>query len=173
MATTYETPNFRDVSIFAANFPGVIDRTVEIDLEAVTADATYAFIINDVIKVCRLPQGAKLLYGRLECDDLDDDGTPTVELDLSVTDGTTTYILVNGTGTTIAEAGGALDSRSTMVTDVVGSVLANPDFYLQVKCRAAATGDAGASAKIKATVGYTMAVESNEYNRDFPSPIPT
>lgn len=175
MATTYEALSYKLAPVFAAGFPGVIDRTSTIDVADTTGDDTYTFIINDVVKCFKMPQGAKILYGRLECDDLDDNVSPTLELDLIITDGTTTYTLISGASSTIAEAGGVADTRTSVtLADVIGKVLTNPNFYAAVKVRTAATGDpADDTAKIIVSVGYSLNVESDEYQRTFPTSNPT
>lgn len=174
MATTYELNQYKQAPVFAAGFPGVIDRTATFHLGTLTGDASYAFIINDIIKCFKLPQGAKVLYGRIECDDLDDHATPTLELDLLFTDGTTHYTLVNGG--TVATTGGIMDSRDATYgnIDSVGVVTDDADWYVYLKAIVAAAGDAAAAPddKIVVTVGYTQAVESDEYIRDFPTPNP-
>lgn len=174
MATTYELNHYKQAPVFAAGFPGVIDRTATFHVGALTGDASYAFIINDIIKCFKLPQGSKILYGRVETDALDDAGTPALELDLMFTDGTTHYTLVNGS--TVAGSGGITDSRDATYgnIDSVGVVTDDADWYVYLKAIAASVGDAAAAPddKIVVSVGYTQAVESDEYIRDFPTPNP-
>jgi len=163
MATTYEAKSYKGVPAVSANtFPGVVRRAVSIDLEELTGDASYAFVINDIVKVFKLPPLAKILYGRLVSGDvaLDDHATPTLDLDVIVTDGTTTKTLVNG-GTAINQA------DVTAVTDLDADnaylyVTTDDDFYVAVKAIAAAAGDAAADATFIVDVEYTGILEPGE-----------
>lgn len=168
MATTYEATSYKRPAVVAQGFPGVIDVTYEQDLEDLTSDASYAFIINDVIKFFKLPANAVLLYSRLETDVLDDHATPTLVLDVLVTDGTTTKVMYEA-ASTLSSAGGEIhDSRTSLNApadgtegpreDVVGFITTNNDFYVAVKATTAAAGDAAADAKIKLSFGYTMQI---------------
>lgn len=174
MATTREALSYALAPVFAAGFPGVIDRTTSIDLAALTSDADYAFVADDVIKVFKLPQGAKLLYARLETDVLDDNGGGAMTATVEAYDGTTTHTLLT-LAANFFEAEAMADSRDATYNsaNVWGSVLANPDFYVRFKVGTGATGDAAASAKIKVSVGYSLNVESDEYQRTFPTSNPT
>lgn len=168
MATTYEALSYKRPAVFAAGFPGVIDVTYSATLEAITGDATYAFIINDVIKFFKLPPHAVLLYARIEADQLDDHATPTLVLDVLVTDGTTTKVLLEALTDFGNAAGEIADSRNSLVApadgtegpgvDAVGYETTNDDFYAAVKAIAAAAGDAESSASITLSIGYTMQV---------------
>lgn len=174
MATTREALSYALAPVFAAGFPGVIDRTTSIDLEDLTSDASYAFVANDIIKIFKLPQGAKLLYARLETDVLDNNAGGAMTATLTAYDGTTTYTLLTLPANHF-EAEALADSRDATfnTANVWGTVLTNPNFYVQFKVGTGATGDAAASALIKASIGYSLNVESDEYQRTFPTSNPT
>lgn len=126
--------------------------------------SSFTFVINDVIKVFKLPQGAKLLPGwGIECDDLDAGATPTLTLSLAVTDGTTTKTIIDGS--TAGQAGGiTYDSTSSVgqQADVMGFVTTNDDFYVYVLAKAAAAGACAASSKLKVWCSYTLDTEAGE-----------
>lgn len=182
-AQTFTHRSYFSGPVSLTNFPGVIDRSVEIDLDTlIGADGTAASTLeaNDVIKIFKLPTNAKILYGRLECEDLDGHATPTIELDLRVTDGTTTKYLFDGI-TTVAQAGGVIDTRDAAGTGNVNAYTSNSaigyvipdgevDWYLDLKCiTAPATAQ---NDQIRVSIGYTFAVENSEFDRDFPTPNP-
>lgn len=163
MATTYEAKSYNEgIAVGAANFPGVIKRAYSINLANTTNDSTYAFVINDIIKVFQLPAYAKVLNAKLVSGDvaLDDHATPTLDLDVIVSDGTTTKTAVNG-GTAINQA----DVTATMDLDADNAYLfvtTDDDFYVAVKAIAAAAGDATADATLAVEIEYTMALEPGE-----------
>ena len=47
-----------------------------------TFSLTAALVINDVIQMCKVPNGARILNIDLYCDDLDTNGTPLIALDV-------------------------------------------------------------------------------------------
>lgn len=176
----FTTKYYRQPAVFAANFPGIIERSATLDLDLIIGpDGTDATPLEagDVLKLFKLPQGAKLLYGVIEAEDLD---TSTgITLDLGVTDGTTTKLFLDES--TIAQTGGRADSRDAGATGyqdafdasgAPGYVLANGDFYLYLSCGTAASGTFQNDG-IRVSVGYTFCTEVDEANRDFPNPIPT
>lgn len=179
-AQTFETKYFRSPAVFAANFPGKIERSATLDLDTIVGpDGTDATPLeaNDVIKLFKLPQGVKLIDGEIECEDLDDAASLTLQL--GVTDGTTTKSFFSAC--TIGQTGGLAYSRDAAASTVLdafdsdaaaGFVTTNGDFYLFLKCVAAA-GTPNAADGVRVSVGYTLCTEVDEANRSFPSPIPT
>jgi hypothetical protein len=182
-AQTFTTRNYFSGPVFATNYPGVIDRSAFIDLDTLIGpDGTAATTLeaNDVIKIFKLPPNAKILGGRVECEDLDSHATPTLEFDLQVTDGTTTKLIFDGI-TTVAQAGGFIDSSDAGGTGVLNAFSTNSaigyvtpdgetDWYLALKCiTAPATAQ---NDGIRVCVRYTFAVENEEFDRDFPTPNP-
>lgn len=178
-AQTFETKYFRQPPVFAANFPGVINRSATLDMDLIVGpDGTDANPLeaDDVVKLFKLPYGAKILDGAIEAEALDSGNTLT--LDLIVSDGTTTKLIFDEC--TIGQAGGRADSRDAGATgelsaftsdSAIGFVTSNGDFYVALRCGTAPTtpGNDG----VRVSVSYTMCTELDEANRSFPSPIPT
>lgn len=162
MATTYTAKSFQNgIDVGASTFPGVVARAYSVNVEEATNDATYAFAINDVIKVFAIPPYVKILNGRLVSGDVDlDDGGNTVDFDLIITDGSTTKTLVNG-GTAIGQAN-ATAEMDPDTDDAFMFVTTSDDFYVAIKAIAAATGDCAADATIAAVVEYTSLLEPGE-----------
>jgi hypothetical protein len=173
MATEYTMhPEFDNPPVNTQGSPALIARTVKIDWPLVTGDATYAFIINDTIKAMKIPAFVRLLGAALYNSVDLDDGTGVAELDVLITDGTTTKTLLDG-GTATSAVGNvsSLDTH-TVATDGIGFVTDNGDYYVYLKAIVAANGDAGSSAVSYLTVYYTPTIECFA-GRDFPDPIPT
>ena len=174
MATTYTHTAFNDVAPKPQGTLGTIARSTEITWATLTNDATYQTVINDVVKVFKLPAGAKIKRVVLD-NSLDlDSGGNALDIDIQLTDGTTTKTALNGG--TAAGAAGIFDSDAASQyasgVDGINYVTPNGDFYLQLKAIAAGTGDITAAAKSTVTVEYTPCVEGGEYIRDWPSPNP-
>lgn len=181
-AQTFTHPAFYSGPVSATWFPGVIDRSVALDLDnLIGPDGTALTTIeaNDVVKVFRLPPNIKVLFGRIDCEDLDAHATPTVTMELQVTDGTTTKYIFNDT--TIGQTGGFVDSRDAGANSVldafdadtaIGYVIPDgeTDWYLALKFSAAVATVSGDG--IRVDIGYTFAVENSEFDRDFPTPNP-
>lgn len=177
-AQTFETKYFRQPPVFAANFPGIIERSATLDMDLIIGpDGTDANPLeaDDVVKVFKLPQGAKVLYGVIETESL---AASDLTLDLIVSDGTTTKLIFDEC--TIGVAGGRADSRdagavgelSAFTADsAIGYVIPNGEFYCALRCGTAPTTPANDGIRI--SIGYTMCTELDEGNRSFPSPIPT
>lgn len=174
MATTYTHPVFRDVSVKHQGDVGNVCRSVEIDWAALTGDATYQTVINDVVKLFQIPAFVKIKRCKID-NSLDlDSGGNTLELDAIITDGTTSKTLINGGVTT--GAAGLVDSDDSSQyasgVDGINYVPLNGDFYLTLKVIAAGTGDITAAAKTTVTLEYTRLLESGEGVRDWPTPNP-
>lgn len=179
---TFTAPSFSSPGVHLPNFPGVIERLVALDLDLLIGpDGTDATPLEagDVIKVFKLPAGAKLLYGRIEAEDLDS-GTPAITLDLYASDGTTTKYFFDES--TIAQAGGIADTRESGVAGAKNALSADTaigfvvpfeesDWYVALRCGTVAATFQNDGVAV--AVGYTMAVENTDYDRDFPTPNPT
>lgn len=165
MATTYNVPSFTHPAINVRGFPGVIERTYSADLEAVTGDASYALVIGDVFKFFKLPANARLSYARLEAPVDLDDGATDMTADVIVTDGTTTWALMDEA---VIGAVGIWDTRDAATTttakiNTIGKVTTNSNFYAAVRIGAVgATGDAATGAKIVLTIGYVLSLEDGQ-----------
>lgn len=152
MADTYNARSFSDVPVREHN--RVIERVYE-DISR-TLD-----LADDTIKFFQLPEGGvKLLGGVIESEDLDA-GT-AVTLDLIVTDGTTTHILI--ADTTVAQAGGVISTMDSQTgsnqTGWYGKVLTGSDWYVAVRVGTAPTTPA--AGKVKAGIRYSCDVEAGE-----------
>lgn len=181
-AQTFTAKSYANAGVHLPNFPGVIERSETVDLDLLIGpDGTDASPLeaDDVIKFFKLPAFAKILYGRIDCEDLDSNATPTLALDLVVSDGTTTKYIFNAS--TIGQTGGAVDSRDAGANGVqdafdsgsaVGYVLPDfeTDWYVAVVCDTAAATFQNDG--LRATIGYTMALENDEGVRSFPTPNP-
>lgn len=165
MATTYEAKSYdHGTAVSASTFPGSIKRAVSVNLEQATNDATYAFAQNDLIKVFHLPPYVKVLHARLvtTATELDDHATPTLDLDLVVSNGTVTKTAVNG-GTAINQA----NVTATMDYDTDDAYMfctPNGEYYVALKAIAASAGDAEANASIIVEFEYTNVLELGEVN---------
>ena len=163
MATTYTNRSYNEPYLVGTAAPGLIVRTAVVDLDSLTGDTSYAFIINDVIKLFKIPPYAKIVDGFVgSADDLDDHATPTLELNLQITDGSTTKTLVDqgvwAGSATLTRAGAAPATE-----DAINYVTTDNDFYAQLKAIAASAGDAATTSEIDVMVAYTMNLEPGEY----------
>lgn len=150
---------------------GSVKMKLDIDWPALTGDADVALALNDVVQCFKLPGWVKLLSAYLDNSvDLDDHATPTLDLDILVTDGTTTKQLLNG-GTTAGQVG-RTTAASDFDADGIDFVTDNGDYIVILKAIAAAAGDAAASAKTKLMVEYTRVMQGSEGIKDLPSPNP-
>jgi hypothetical protein len=182
-AQTFLGPSFRQAGVHLPNFPGVVQRTSVLDLDTLIGltDGTAATTLeaNDLIKVFKLPANCKIVFGRIDCEDLDGHATPTLTLDLLVSDGSTTKYIFDEA--TIGQSGGFADSRDAGAAGVLDIFDSNSainyvlpdneiDWYVGLKVgTAAATMQNDA---IAVTIGYTHALENVDYDRDFPTPNP-
>lgn len=155
MATTTNKSTFLNEPAVARPQAGVHQRTTSFRL---TSDDNVA---ANTVRIFRLPKGAKLLPGwYIEAEDADTNATPTLDMDLVVTDGTTSYVIING-GTTFQSAAVAYDHSATIgqQTGWVNAVLANANFYVGLLINtASATLDTAAD--IVVGCKYTMDLES-------------
>jgi len=168
-ADTYAIPGFAEPALLSRNSP--IVRSARVDLASLVgaAGGTIASDLleqNDVVKFFKLPPDVKLLWARVDSEDLD--SSTTLVWDLSVTNGTTTkYLFQSGT---IGQSAGFVDTRDADGTGVlnkfstnagVGFVTDNDNYWVQYKCTTAPTG-AGSGDEIIVEVAYTSQLESGE-----------
>lgn len=179
-AQTFTAPSFKNSGVHLTNFPGVIERQAVADLDLLIGpDGTAATTLetDDVIKFFKLPANAKILYGRIDCEDLD--SATSLTLDLIVSDGTTTKYLLNAS--TIGQGGGFADTRDAAANGVQDVFDANSaigytlpdnetDWYVAVVVDTAPGG--AQNDGIGCTIGYTMALENADFDRSFPTPNP-
>lgn len=163
MATAYTARSYNEPYLVGTAAPGMITRLLNIDLVDLTGNATYTFIINDTIDAAKLPPYAKIVDGYLgSAQDLDTNVTPTLELNLLITDGTTTKTLVDqgvwSGAAQITRAGGAPATETA-----IGFVTTNADFKAQIKAIAGGASAAAATAFVLAAVSYVMNLEPGEY----------
>lgn len=166
MATTYEAPSFTHPAINVRGFPGVIERHYSMDLEAVTGDASYALVADDIFKYFKLPPNARVSYARVETDVIDDGGTAAT-LDAIVSNGSTTWVLMNEipTSQTLGSKGDTRDVEDSTVcyqADTIGNITTGDGWYAGIRVGTGPTGDAAASAKIKFTFGYVLSLEDGQ-----------
>lgn len=116
----------------------------------------------NVIRLIRLPKNAKLLPlgWYIETEDADTGATPTLDMDLVVTDGTTTHTIINA-GTLFQSAGKAFDQTSTsgQQSGWVNFVTTNSNFAVGLLVNTAAATLA-TTADIIVSCKYTMDLES-------------
>ncbi len=123
---------------------------------------------GDIIKFFQLPVNAKIAGGGFFCAQLDSNGAPTLTLEFSVTDGTTTKKLIDAVTTGAAgsydavtlASGPSLTAFEVAFSTWMGFVVPTKNYYLQVKATAnAATAVAG---NIQVFIEYTMDLEGGE-----------
>lgn len=114
-------------------------------------------VLNDILRFFKLPRNAKLLDGSIEIEAIDTHATPTGELSVLVTDGTTTYTLDS-----------AIPSETAALirfdgTGWLGEVLTGTgQWRAEVKATTAAA-TAAASPYIALTLSYTMDLAAGEH----------
>jgi len=157
MATTYEVTSFRRPPVFAAGYPGKITVLYTVNLEDLTADASYQLLDGDILKFFKLPAKAVILGGGIASDELDDHATPALVMDLQVTDGTTTKTVLDA-ATTFGAARNTYSSYDSAfgAGDGIGYVTTDDDFRVQLEVITSAAGDAAASATLTVWIDYTM-----------------
>lgn len=116
-------------------------------------EAEVALVVDDIIKMVKIPAGAEILDIRLSVDDLDTDGTPAIVLDVGDGDDDDRFIL----GTTIAQGGGTV----RLGQGVVGAAAASCAGYRYtaddtIDVHVDTAPDAGGTGTISLTVIYSM-----------------
>lgn len=139
MASTFESSKVAD---------GIPTRTLNgLNSVKATYNVATALVVNDVIKMVKVPKGARIVDIILACGVLDTDGTPAVVL--AVGDGTTAGRFI--TGSTVGQAGGVVRLG---VAAGLGYVYTADD-TIDIKATTAADALA-AAADVTLTVIYDM-----------------
>lgn len=147
MATTYYSPSCRSGAGIQPRTPlGICSVSGSFDIAATGQGGGVAFVINDVIQMVKIPNGATVLDIILDCPDLD---TSTgVRLTVGDGDSTARYIAANNVGV----AGGII--RMSVAGGSQNKYTA--DDTIDILISTAATGTAATTGVIYMTVFYTM-----------------
>lgn len=171
-ADTYEAPSYKEPAIYSRSNSAPIVREATVDFGELVgaAGGTIASDLletNDVIKFFKLPPDVKLLWARVDLEDID--SATSLVWDLLVTNGSTTKKFFESA--TAGRSAGAVDSRAysggtgalfKFSTDsALGYIVPGDNYYVAFKCTTAPAG-AGSGDQIKVEVGYTSALESGE-----------
>lgn len=168
-ADTYNVSSFNEPALVSRG--SIIVRSKRVDLAdlvgdaggVITADALEA---NDVLKFFKLPPDVKILWGRVDAEELD--GGTSLTWDLQVTNGTTTKLIFDGS--TIGQSAGYIDSRDAGGTGqlgkfgtdgAIGYVVPDDNYYVALKVIDAPTG-AGAGDELEVEIAYTSQLESGD-----------
>lgn len=155
-AETFESLSYKQTVALAKHPSGYTERISK--EESFTLDTAA-----DVVKFFKLPRGAKLLGACIIGADHDAHATPaTVTFDVIVTDGTTTYTLINDApvGTAVAE----YTSESAtygLQTGWRGKVLGNANFYCAAKV--VTPPNTAQAANLQVGIRYTLDIEPGEW----------
>ena len=171
-ADVFTLPNYAEPALYTRNNLAPITRSVKFalaDLLGAAGSAADPLETSDVIKIFKLPPDVKILGARFDCGDLES-STGALELDLVITNGTTTKYLFDGLTTAPRAGGSAHTDALTSVEGVLHAfeatsavlwVTDNDNYYVAINVVAGATA-AGADDDIAVSVQYTSALESNE-----------
>lgn len=170
-ADVYEALSYKGPSVSSPSFPGVIVRTAKMDIATAIGNTSGTTGANpleadDVLRFLKLPAYAKILWGRIDSEALD--SATSANIDLRITDGTTTkYLMVDNT---IVRGGGFADTRDAACVGVqdmydsgsaVGFVTDNDEYRVELFVEDAPAG-AGAGSDVAVTIAYTMLLEPGE-----------
>jgi hypothetical protein len=111
-ADTFLLPNFAEPALYTRNNLASVVRSVTFalaDLTGAAGSAADPLETNDVIKIFKLPPDVKIIAGRCDFGDLES-STGALEVDLRITNGTTTKLVLDGM-TTVPRAAGFVDSH--------------------------------------------------------------
>lgn len=168
-ADTFTLPNYNEPALYTRNNLAPITRSVKFalaDLTGAAGSAADPLETSDVIKIFKLPPDVKIIDAQFHSNALDSGSS--LDLDLVVTNGTTTKYLFDGI--TVGRAGGGISTHDAATTgfmdafdtnSAVGWVIDNDNYYLALNVAAGSAG-AGTGDDIYITVSYTSALESNE-----------
>ena len=168
-ADVFTLPNFSEPALYSRNNLAPITRTVKFALAdqiGAAGSAADPIETGDVFKLFKLPPDVLILGGQFHSNALD--SATSLDLDLIVTNGTTTKYIFDGL--TVGRAGGGASSHDAATTGfmdaldantAIGWVVDNDNYYLALSAAAGAAG-AGAGDDIYITVQYTSALESNQ-----------
>lgn len=168
-ADTYTAPSFNDPAQVSRISPVVRSSRVDFaNLVGASGGVITADLLeqNDVIKFFKLPPDVKILWARVDSEDID--SATSLVWDLQVTNGTTTKLLFDDA--TVGRSAGFVDSRdaggtgvlSKFATDsAIGYVVPDDNYYVAYKCITAPAG-AGSGDEIEVEIAYTSNLESND-----------
>lgn len=171
-ADTYEALSYKEPAIFSRSNSAPIVREYTVDFADLVgaAGGTIASDLletNDVIKFFKLPPDVKILWARVDLEDID--SATSLVWDLRVTNGTTTKYLFQSA--TAGRSAGAVDSRAysggtgslfKFSTDsALGYIVPGDNYYVDFKCTTAPAG-AGSGDQIAVEIAYTSALEGGQ-----------
>src|ERR1043166_7311373 len=140
-ATTYKADNYADPM---PSFPGAGVALIREFLYTITA----AFVINDVVKLCRIPAGV-VVYGYfIDVPDLDS----STGIRLALGDNTTANLYITGEATVGVGAGKLTPGSQGVAAAIPKSYSAANDFALKVTT--AATGTAATTGVFRGHMSY-------------------
>lgn len=145
---TFEAKSYKAVAVDAT------DRVIH----RVSKAEDFSLTSTDTIKFFKLPPGAKILNGGIFGEDLDTSTGATAEL--QVTDGTTTYKLLDAVN---VQADFAYDAKvdTALYVAWLGKVTDDDDWYVALVLDAAPTTPI-ADTNIQCYIEYTMDTEAGE-----------
>lgn len=163
MATT-EAKSYKTPAAVLTAHPGPIYRCSKAESFTIAADA-------DVVKFFKLPVNAKIVNGGFFCGELDTNASPTLTLELQVTNGTTTKKLLDGctTGATVQSYDATVAGVTALAASVVGEVdygswkgfvTDDDNYYVAIVADAAPA--TAASANLQVYIEYTMVTEAGQ-----------
>ncbi len=169
-ADTYSAPSFADPALF--NRGSIVVRASRFDLTDLVgaAGSTIASGLledNDVIKVFKLPPDVKILWARVDAENLDSGAN--LVWDLVAHNGTTTKYLIQSGVAGAAE--GFTDTRDDGGTGVIGKfatdsaigwVVDNDNYYVQLAVTTAPAGAGEADPTVEVEIAYTCQLESGD-----------
>ncbi len=144
MATTYTS----------SKAASTVQARAGLDITSITASYTFtaAQVINDLIKMVKIPAGAKVLDIILSSDDLDTGVSPAITLDVGDGDDPDRFIAA----TTIAQGGGTVRLGSGIVTDACHGYTYTAEDTIDILVKAAPDTAAYSNLSVSLTVLYTM-----------------
>lgn len=168
-ADTFIVPSYNEPAVYVRNTVAPIVRSTKFELANLTGIAGSAadpIETNDVFKIFKMPPDVKVIRAKVASEALD--SATSLDMDLQLTNGTTTKDLFNGL--TVVRAGGIASSEDASVTGLIteftansgiGWVIDNDNYWIQLKAIAGSAG-AGAGDGITVRVEYVSALESDE-----------
>lgn len=168
-ADTYTAPSFNDPALVSRG--SIIVRSARVDFANLVGAAGGVITSDlledeDVIKFFKLPPDVKILWGRVDAEDID--SATSLTWDLEVTNGTTTKLIFDGA--TIGQSAGYIDSRDAGGTGqlgkfgtdgAIGYVVPDDNYYVAWHVKDAPAG-AGAGDEIEVEIAYTSQLESGD-----------
>lgn len=171
-ADVFTLPNYAEPALYHRGTISPIVRSVSFELANLTGAAGSAadpLETSDVIKLFKLPPDVEILSARFDCEDLES-STGALDLNLIITNGTTSKFLFEAL-TTAPRAGGSASTEDLSSVEgvfsafdansAIGWVTDNDNYYVAITVDAGATA-AGSGDAIRVVVTYKAALESNQ-----------